>query len=133
MKNKRVIVIGLDCLAPQLVFDRWLDQLPTIKSLLSKSTYGPLKSCTPPITVPAWACMTTSKNPGTLGIYGFRNRFDHSYDGLSIATSTGIKEERWNFRAHRDSSSFAISEVVVWGASMKWWTGVAGCVWPSRP
>jgi len=88
------MVIGLDCLAPQLVFDRWLDQLPTIKSLLSKSIYGPLKSCTPPITVPAWACMTTSKNPGTLGIYGFRNRFDHSYDGLSIATSTGIKEER---------------------------------------
>ena len=94
MKEKRVMVIGLDCLAPQFVLDRWLDQLPNIKSLLGKSVYGPLKSCVPPITVPAWACMTTSKNPGTLGIYGFRNRFDHSYDGLSIASSKAIKEDR---------------------------------------
>src|SRR5210317_1929761 len=94
MKDKRVMVIGLDCLAPQFVLDRWVDQLPNIKSLLSKSAYGPLKSCVPPITVPAWACMTTSKNPGTLGIYGFRNRFDYSYDGLSIASSKAIKEDR---------------------------------------
>jgi predicted AlkP superfamily phosphohydrolase/phosphomutase len=94
MKEKRVLVIGLDCLAPQLVLDRWLDQLPTIKSLLGKSVYGPLKSCVPPITVPAWACMTTSKNPGALGIYGFRNRFDHSYAGLSVATGKEIQEDR---------------------------------------
>ena len=94
MKERRVLVIGLDCLTPQLVFDRWLDQLPSIKKLVSNSIHGPLKSCIPPITVPAWACMTTGKNPGRLGIYGFRNRFDRSYDGLSIATSQEIKEDR---------------------------------------
>jgi predicted AlkP superfamily phosphohydrolase/phosphomutase len=94
MKDRRVLVIGLDCLTPQLVFDRWLDQLPAIKKLVSNSIYGPLKSCIPPITVPAWACMTTGKNPGCLGIYGFRNRFDRSYDGLSIATGQEIKEDR---------------------------------------
>ncbi|KPJ55699.1 MAG: hypothetical protein AMJ42_06390, partial [Deltaproteobacteria bacterium DG_8] len=97
MKEKRVLVIGLDCVTPQLLFDQWLDQLPTIKKLVSSSTYGPLKSCIPPITVPAWACMTTSKNPGRLGIYGFRNRFDYSYDGLTIATNQEIKDDRiWN-------------------------------------
>jgi predicted AlkP superfamily phosphohydrolase/phosphomutase len=94
MRERKVLIIGLDCLSPQLVFDRWLDQLPVIKGLLAKSLYGPLKSCTPPITVPAWACMTTGKNPGRLGIYGFRNRLDHSYDGLTIATNTEIKEDR---------------------------------------
>jgi predicted AlkP superfamily phosphohydrolase/phosphomutase len=94
MKNRRVLVIGLDCLSPQLLFDRWLDQLPTLKRLVARSTYGKLKSCIPPITVPAWACMTTGKNPGRLGIYGFRNRFDHSYAGLSIANSLEIKEDR---------------------------------------
>jgi len=97
MNERRVLVIGLDSIPPQLLFDQWLDQLPTIKKLLSNSIYGPLKSCVPPITVPAWACMTSSKNPGRLGIYGFRNRFDYSYDGLTIATSQEIKEERiWN-------------------------------------
>ncbi len=88
------MVIGLDCLSPQLVFERWLDQLPVIKRVVQNSIYGPLQSCIPPITVPAWACMTTGKDPGTLGIYGFRNRQDHSYDGLTMVTSLSVKEER---------------------------------------
>ena len=109
MKERRVLVIGLDCLAPQLVLDRWLDQLPTIKSLLGKSVYGPLKSCVPPITVPAWACMTTSKNPGALGIYGFRNRFDYSYAGLSLATGNEIQEDRvWDILSRAEKKVIVI-------------------------
>ena len=54
--------------------------------------HGDLASITPPITVPAWACAMTGKTPGQLGIYGFRNRKDHTYDGLSIATSLSVKE-----------------------------------------
>src|SRR5512139_3354913 len=37
-------------------------------------------------------CMATSQDPGSLGVYGFRNRADHSYDGLRIATSRSIQE-----------------------------------------
>ena len=48
----------------------------------------------PPITVPAWSCMMSSKTPGDLGVYGFRNRSDHTYDGGFIAMSTAIKEPR---------------------------------------
>ena len=44
-----------------------------------------LRSVDPPITVPAWSCMVSGRDPGELGIYGFRNRRDHSYDGLGIA------------------------------------------------
>src|SRR5207253_796724 len=32
--------------------------------------------------------------PGTLGFYGFRNRKDHSYDGLTFATAEKMKEDR---------------------------------------
>ena len=40
----------------------------------------------------------SSHSPGTLGIYGFRNRVDHGYDKLSIATSTSVKVKRlWDF------------------------------------
>jgi predicted AlkP superfamily phosphohydrolase/phosphomutase len=34
----------------------------------------------------------TGKTPGQLGIYGFRNRKDHTYDGMSIATSAAVTE-----------------------------------------
>ena len=98
----RVLVIGLDCAPPQLVFDRWLDELPTIRSLAERGSYGVLRSCDPPITVPAWSVMTSSRNPGALGIYGFRNRRDHSYDGLAFANSRSIRVPRvWDILSER--------------------------------
>ena len=36
----------------------------------------------------------TGRDPGELGIYGFRNRADHSYDSLFVADSRAIKAER---------------------------------------
>ena len=51
---RRALVIGLDCAAPQLVFDRWLDDLPNIRALTRAGRWGVLRSCDPPITVPAW-------------------------------------------------------------------------------
>lgn len=48
-------------------------------------------SCVPPITVPAWSCMMSSHDPGSLGIYGFRNRTDHSYLALDLLRLTGGK------------------------------------------
>jgi predicted AlkP superfamily phosphohydrolase/phosphomutase len=46
----------------------------------------------PPITVPAWMCMATSQDPGSLGVYGFRNRKDYSYEGLAFVNSRSIQE-----------------------------------------
>jgi predicted AlkP superfamily phosphohydrolase/phosphomutase len=98
----RALVIGLDCAPPELVFERWRDELPTIRSLMERGRYGVLRSCDPPITVPAWACMTSSRTPGSLGIYGFRNRRDHSYDGLFIADSRAVHEPRvWDILSDR--------------------------------
>lgn len=90
----RALVIGLDCAPPELVFERWRDHLPTLRSLLERGRHGVLRSCDPPITVPAWACMTSSRSPGALGIYGFRNRRDHSYERLSIADGRSVGAAR---------------------------------------
>jgi predicted AlkP superfamily phosphohydrolase/phosphomutase len=90
-QGPRVAVIGLDCGTPQLLFRDLADEVPNIRALMDGGLYGDLASITPPITVPAWACALTSKTPGELGIYGFRNRKDVSYDGLSIAHSGSIE------------------------------------------
>jgi predicted AlkP superfamily phosphohydrolase/phosphomutase len=95
-------VIGLDCAAPQLVFERWLDELPTLRSLTERGSYGVLRSCDPPITVPAWSSMTSSRSPGSLGFYGFRNRRDHSYDALAFADSRAVRVPRvWDLLSLR--------------------------------
>jgi len=90
----RVFVIGLDCGEPSLVFDRWRDRLPNLRRLMEGGTYGELTSTIPAITVPAWASMFSSKDPGQLGVYGFRNRADYSYERMNIATAQMIEHDR---------------------------------------
>ncbi len=82
----KILVIGLDCAAPELLFGD--ERLENIRRLMDAGCHGRLESIVPPITVPAWMCMATSQDPGSLGVYGFRNRNDHSYDGLGIVGST---------------------------------------------
>jgi predicted AlkP superfamily phosphohydrolase/phosphomutase len=103
------MIIGLDCAEPSLVFDRWRDELPTLGSLMERGAYGRLTSVIPPITVPAWSCMMSSRTPGDLGVYGFRNRSDHSYDGLFIANGTAIHEPRlWDLMTRRGKRSIVV-------------------------
>ena len=94
MNIEKVAVIGLDCCEPSLVFDKWHDDLPNLRRLMRSGLHGNLESCLPPVTVPAWTCMTTGKDPGTLGVYGFRNRRDYNYDKLYTATSLDICEPK---------------------------------------
>ncbi len=107
--DARVAVIGLDCATPQLLFDQLAEEVPNIASLQARSAWGELESITPPITVPAWACAMSGKTPGQLGIYGFRNRTDRSYDGLSIATSDAVTEAQvWDLLGDRGKRSLLI-------------------------
>jgi len=87
------VILGLDCLEPALV-ERWLADLPTFARLRAAGWWGRMRSCIPPITVPAWSCMMSGQDPGSLGIYGFRNRTDHTYKGLGFATGDWVKADR---------------------------------------
>jgi predicted AlkP superfamily phosphohydrolase/phosphomutase len=108
-QGPRVAVIGLDCGTPQLLFDDLAADVPNISKLMGEGMYGDLASITPPITVPAWACAMTGKTPGELGIYGFRNRKDTSYEGLAIAHSGAIKAPAvWDSLGEQGKSSLLI-------------------------
>ncbi len=93
-KDRKVLVIGLDCAPPEFIFQQWRSELPNLNRLMSEGVWGELRSAIPCITVPAWASMTSSKDPGTLGFYGFRNRADYSYEKMTIATGASVKEPR---------------------------------------
>jgi predicted AlkP superfamily phosphohydrolase/phosphomutase len=86
----RVLVVGLDCAAPELLFGD--ESLGNFRRLMDAGCYGRLESVIPPITVPAWMCLATGQDPGALGVYGFRNRLDHSYGGLGLVDSRSITE-----------------------------------------
>jgi predicted AlkP superfamily phosphohydrolase/phosphomutase len=106
----KVCIIGLDCAEPSLVFDLWAERLPHLARFRRCGVYGSLESVIPPITVPAWMCMMTGKDPGALGIYGFRNRRDHSYEGLTFASSALIEEPTlWDVLGEHGKQSIALA------------------------
>lgn len=121
---ERVLVIGLDSATPQFVFGPDRFDLPNLQGLASRGCWGLLESCHPPITIPAWTSMMSGKDPGTLGVYGFQNRRDHSYAGMTIADSTAVKEPRvWDILSQHGK------KVVVLGVPQTYpVTAVNGCM-----
>jgi predicted AlkP superfamily phosphohydrolase/phosphomutase len=105
----KVMIIGLDCAEPSLVLERWRGELPTLSGLMERGRYGRLRSVVPPITVPAWSCMMASRTPGDLGIYGFRNRADHSYDNLVVADGSAVHAPRlWDVATRYGKPSIVV-------------------------
>ncbi len=95
---RKALLIGLDCAAPELMFHRFIDRLPNIRGLMQRGAYGRLESSDPPITIPAWMVMSTSRSPGRLGLYGFRHRKDNSYKDIWIASSRRVHEKKiWDY------------------------------------
>ena len=86
----KILVIGLDGAAPGLLLED--DRLANLRCLMEAGAYGRLESIVPPITVPAWLCMSTSRDPGSLGLYGFRNRADRSYDKHAMVESRSASD-----------------------------------------
>ncbi|MDY6770369.1 MAG: alkaline phosphatase family protein [Candidatus Nanohaloarchaea archaeon] len=108
-ESRKVVVIGLDCADPGLIFDDLRDEMPTLASLMDDGSYSELRSVTPPITNPAWYCMMASKTPGQLGAYGFRHREVGSYDDKYLATHDRIDHDRiWNILDHEGLTSAVI-------------------------
>jgi len=106
---QRVLIIGLDCATPRFLFGHEAFDLPNLQGLAEAGAWTTLRSCDPPITVPAWACMTTGCDPGMLGCYGFRNRVDHSYAPLQTADATTIREPRlWDLLGEAGLTSVCV-------------------------
>ena len=103
------LVIGLDCAPPSLVFGRWARELPHLRRLCARGLWGPLRSTEPPITVPAWVSMTTGRDPGELGLYGFRNRHRSRSYALQMATSADVRFKRiWDRLSEAGLSTAAL-------------------------
>jgi predicted AlkP superfamily phosphohydrolase/phosphomutase len=88
------VLIGLDCGTPELLFERYADDMPTLTGLRERGVWGPLQSTEPPLSIPAWLSMLSGRTPGELGVYGFRNRVDRGYGGLAFATSRSVRVPR---------------------------------------
>ncbi len=89
---RKTLVIGLDAAPPRLLYREFLGELENLSRIVSEGARFELRSCYPPITIPAWAVMVTGKTPGELGLYGFRHRRLGSFS-YYIANSRSVREK----------------------------------------
>ena len=109
MGYRRLLVVGLDCAAPKLLYEDFIDDLPTFQRLLGDGQRALLHSTNPPITIPAWAVMVTGKTPGELGIYGFRHRRPGEYRNFYIVNSRHVREKTvWDVAGSKGLRSIVV-------------------------
>jgi predicted AlkP superfamily phosphohydrolase/phosphomutase len=108
--DRRVLVIGLDSMPPETLFEAYREELPVLRGLMESGATAKLRTVLPPITVPAWTCMMSGRDPGELGIYGFRNRANFGYDKLAVVTADSVASPRvWDFLGERGLPSIVSS------------------------
>src|SRR5205814_10087800 len=85
------------------------ERLQNIRRLMDLGVYGRLESVIPPTAVPAWMCMATGHDPGSLGVYGLQNRRNHSYEKTLRAEPASIKVPAiWDLLAAEGKKSIIV-------------------------
>jgi predicted AlkP superfamily phosphohydrolase/phosphomutase len=73
--SKRMLVLGIDALDPQLLEHLMAEgQLPHMRSLRDRGGYSRLATSMPPLSPVAWSNFITGMNPGGHGIFDFIHR-----------------------------------------------------------
>lgn len=105
----KVVLIGVDCGNLDLIM-KWIDELPTFKSLIENGASGRIASTFPANTVPAWNCIFSGKNPGKLGVYDFVTIPYYAPHGLEPASYKLTKTNYlWNILSKNSVRSAIIN------------------------
>ncbi len=129
----KVMLIGLDGACIDLI-GRWAcdGKLPTFARLMSEGSYGNLESVIPPLTIPAWNCLTTGKNPGKTGIFSFVQKEFGSYE-FKVYLERFIKErDVWDVLSAHGKRVFVLNAPNVISAYPINGNMIAGILCPSE-
>jgi len=106
LKDKRVIMIGLDGATWEIINQLSATGiLPTFKNLLRNGVHGNLKSCIPPVTFPAWKCLSTGKRPEKLGVFWW-SKINVQQESVVFHSSLSFNDrEIWDYLEDFDYTS----------------------------
>jgi len=77
--DERVVFLGIDGVPYDLVQDH-PDVFENLTDIAETGSAGRLESIVPPESSACWPSLTTGKNPGETGVYGFQDREVDSYE-----------------------------------------------------
>jgi predicted AlkP superfamily phosphohydrolase/phosphomutase len=95
-ERKRVLILGLDG-ADWGFIDPLLSEgrMPALAGLIGAGSHGPLASCVPPVSAPAWVTFLLGQGPGGHGVVDFLERDARLYTGTTghVVTSNDYPKE----------------------------------------
>lgn len=129
----RVLVVGLDGANLDLI-KQWANdgKLPTFEKLMREGSYGYLESVIPTLTIPAWNCMTTGKNPAKIGCFSFIQKVYGSYDFRMYSSMVSKERDIWDILSDCEKEIFVLNAPNVQTAYKINGYMVAGCLCASE-
>jgi predicted AlkP superfamily phosphohydrolase/phosphomutase len=106
----KVLVVGLDGANMDLI-KRWSNEgkLPTFEKLMSDGCHGNLESVIPTITIPAWNCLASGKNPAKIGCFGFVQKVFGSYNFRFSSSIAKKYRNVWDILSDYGKSVFVLN------------------------
>lgn len=106
----KVLVIGLDGSCMDLI-KSWAHEgkLPTFQKLICEGSYGNLESVTPPLTIPAWNCLASGKNPGKFGCFSFVQKIPGSYSFQVYKHMVEKENDIWDILSNDGKKVFVLN------------------------
>ncbi len=103
----KVFLFGIDGAVPELIFEKWRDELPNIKRLMDLGAYAKLNSTIPPTTIIAWNAMLSGKDPSEIGVYSYT--FKDKKGSTKIVSSKNVKCKRiWDILTAQDKRTISL-------------------------
>lgn len=106
-EQKKVFVFGIDGAPPELIFDKWLEDLPNIKKLMNNGSYALMNSAIPPSTIVAWNSMISGKDTSEIGVFSYTYKDERGESKL--VDSTKIKSKLiWDIIGEKEKKTIAL-------------------------
>ncbi|WP_135819837.1 alkaline phosphatase family protein [Halostella litorea] len=107
----RVAFFGIDGVPYSMLSDHF-DEFENLAALADEGSAGPIDSIVPPESSACWPSLTTGKNPGETGVYGFQDREVGSYDTY-VPMGRDVQADRVWDRVQADGRDATVMNVPV--------------------
>ncbi len=108
--DPRVAFFGIDGV-PYSLIDEHREEFPNLARLIDEGSAGAIDSIVPPESSACWPALTSGKNPGETGVYGFQDREVGSYDTY-VPMRRDVQTKRVWDRVHEAGRNATVMNVV---------------------
>lgn len=102
-----VFLFGIDGASPDFLFEKWIDDLPTIKRLVQHGCHARMNSTIPPSTIVAWNSMISGRDTSEIGVFSYTIRDKNGHSRL-VDSSDVQCNLMWDILKEHDKKSIAL-------------------------